>query len=77
MFVCPINTEGHLRDQLSFSGKKTKTICLNTSALGGKERAKDCHFLKSLKAREANESQPPEDFFFFFLFLTSFHFWNL
>ena len=74
MFVCPINTEGHLRDQLSFSGQKTKTICLNTSALGGKERAKDCHFLKSLKAREANESQPPEDFIFF---LTSFHFWNL
>lgn len=74
MFVCPINTEGHLRDQLSFSGKKiNKTIWLNASALGGKERAKDCHVFKSLKAREANENQLPEDIFF----LTSFHFWDL
>ena len=55
------------RSALIFRKKKKKTIWLSTSALGGKERAKDCHFFKSLKAREANESQPPEDFFFFLL----------
>ena len=62
------------RSALIFRKKKKKTIWLSTSALGGKERAKDCHFFKSLKAREANESQPPEDCFFFF---TSFLFWDL